>query len=170
MLERKLALKKAREDYAALLEETPELKAATRFSQAERLLELDPRWKVIIAAVPLSACTLPSSPLSKALMLGAASQLKLTAWLFCWLITFWVFAQGVRCSVGLLFTDLLLGRHIPSVAQSSQQAPSLSRRQQLCVAQVLLGPRRLMLNWRGAKVQSSGETAMLRRRRPAGSA
>ena len=59
MLERKLALKKAREDFAALLEETPELKAATRFSQAERLLELDPRWKVIPAIAALTACTLP---------------------------------------------------------------------------------------------------------------
>ena len=57
MLERKLALKKAREDFAVLLEETPELKATTRFSQAERLLELDPRWKVITAALTLAAFT-----------------------------------------------------------------------------------------------------------------
>ena len=57
VLERKLALKKAREDFATLLEETSELKATTRFSQAERLLELDPRWKVTTAAVALTAPT-----------------------------------------------------------------------------------------------------------------
>ena len=57
MLERKLALKKAREDFATLLEETSELKATTRFSQAERQLELDPRWNVITAALTLAAFT-----------------------------------------------------------------------------------------------------------------
>ena len=79
VLERKLALKKAREDFAAMLEEASELKAATRLSQAERLLELDPRWKVITPALTLSHHAPFPFPVCGALVLGDASKLKADA-------------------------------------------------------------------------------------------
>lgn len=47
VLERRLALKKAREDFSAMLEECAELKASMRFSKAAQILEDDPRWKVL---------------------------------------------------------------------------------------------------------------------------
>lgn len=50
VLERKLKLKKSREDFTALLEESTELKASTSFRKAEAMLEDDPRWKVCTLA------------------------------------------------------------------------------------------------------------------------
>lgn len=44
--EKRQRLKKAREDFTTMLEETPDLRASTRYSAAQALLEDDPRWKV----------------------------------------------------------------------------------------------------------------------------
>ena len=46
MLERRLALKKAREDFNTMLEDCAELSAGMRLSKAAQILEDDPRWKV----------------------------------------------------------------------------------------------------------------------------
>ena len=46
VLERRLALKKAREDFNSMLEECSELTAGMRLSKAAPILESDPRWKV----------------------------------------------------------------------------------------------------------------------------
>ena len=44
--EKRQRLKKAREDFTTMLEEAPDLRASTRYSAAQALLEDDPRWKV----------------------------------------------------------------------------------------------------------------------------
>jgi len=44
--EKRQRLKKAREDFTTMLEETPNLRASTRYSMAASMLEDDPRWKV----------------------------------------------------------------------------------------------------------------------------
>ncbi len=44
--EKRQRLKKAREEFTTMLEETPDLRASTRYSAAQALLEDDPRWKV----------------------------------------------------------------------------------------------------------------------------
>lgn len=46
VLERRLALKKAREDFNTMLEECAALTAGARLSKAALLLEEDPRWQV----------------------------------------------------------------------------------------------------------------------------
>ena len=46
VLERRLALKKAREDFNTMLEECAELSTGLRLSKAAQILEDDPRWKV----------------------------------------------------------------------------------------------------------------------------
>ena len=44
--EKRAALRKARDEFTTLLEESAEVKAATRFSKAAGLFGEDPRWKV----------------------------------------------------------------------------------------------------------------------------
>jgi len=46
VLERRLALKKAREDFNTMLEDCPKLEIGMRLSKAAVILEDDPRWKV----------------------------------------------------------------------------------------------------------------------------
>jgi pre-mRNA-processing factor 40 len=53
VLERKLKLKKAREEFTVMLEQSKDLRASTSFRKAEALLEDDPRWKVtVIISLP----------------------------------------------------------------------------------------------------------------------
>ena len=51
VLERRLALKKAREDFNTMLEECAELSTGLRLSKAAQILEDDPRWKVWSASM-----------------------------------------------------------------------------------------------------------------------
>lgn len=46
VVEKRQRLKRAREDFTAMLEGTHDLRASTRYSAAAALLEDDPRWKV----------------------------------------------------------------------------------------------------------------------------
>ena len=48
VLERRLALKKAREDFNTMLEECVDLSVGMRLSKAAQILEDDPRWKVCL--------------------------------------------------------------------------------------------------------------------------
>ncbi|BDA45679.1 probable pre-mRNA-processing protein 40A [Coccomyxa sp. Obi] len=45
--EKRQRLKKAREDFTTMLEEAPDLRASTRYSAAQAVLEDDPRWKAV---------------------------------------------------------------------------------------------------------------------------
>lgn len=51
--EKRQRLKRAREDFTTMLEETPNLRSSTRYSMAASMLQDDPRWKVR-AHVPYS--------------------------------------------------------------------------------------------------------------------
>lgn len=58
--EKRAALRKARDEFTTLLEESAEVKAATRFSKAAGLFGEDPRWKARShAALPVLQ---PASP------------------------------------------------------------------------------------------------------------